>query len=277
MAFTGRCLVHRAELMELRGAWAEALDEARRAGERALAARQPRRRRRGLYRQGELHRLRGDAAAAEAAFRTASGYGREPQPGLACLRLQQGRPDLADAAIRRVLAATPERGLRAEVLPAAVDILLAVGDVAAARDAARRARRARRRGRGAAGSARWRRTRAARSRWPAAMPATRSSRCARPSASGRSWRRRTRRHASRVLAGLACRALGDEDSAALELDAARAAFAAARRAAGPRPARRRTGTADAAAAARAEPRGRPRCCAGSPRAPRTRRSPPSSC
>ena len=54
---------------------------------------------------------------------------------------------------------------------------------------------------------------------------------------------------SRMLAGLACRALGDDDSAALELDAARAAFAAARRAAGPRPARRRAGTADAAAAA----------------------------
>ena len=224
VAFTGRCLVHRAELMELRGAWAEALGEARRAGDRALEAGNRDAAAEAWYRQGELHRLRGDAAAAEAAFRTASEYGREPQPGLACLRLQQGRPDVADAAIRRVLAATPERGARGEVLPAAVDILLAVGDVAAARDAARElgalagedddgalcALAAHARGAVALAGGDPR----------DALVALR--------AAVRAWQALDAPYdvaRARVLAGLACRALGDEDSAELELDAARAAFA----------------------------------------------------
>ena len=201
-----------------------------------------------LYRQGELHRVRGDAAAAEAAFRTASGHGREPQPGLACLRLQQGRPDLAAAAIRRVLAATPERGLRAEVLPAAVDILLAVGDIAAARDAAvELGELAGEDTEGRLGAM------AAGARGAVAL-AGGDARDALVAlrAAVRVWQELEAPYEearARVLAGLACRALGDEDSAALELDAARRAFAAL----GARPdlARlgRLAGTADAAAAA----------------------------
>jgi DNA-binding CsgD family transcriptional regulator len=245
VAFTGRCLVHRAEIMELRGAWADALDEARRAGDRALAGGNAAAAGEAWYRQGEIHRLRGEAAAAEAAFRAASGHGREPQPGRACLRLQQGRPDRADATIRRVLAATPEPGLRAELLPAAVDIMLAAGDLAAARRTAHElAALAGDDARGqlaalaaralgavdlAGGDAR------------AALVALRTA--------GAAWQELGAPYEvarTQVLAGHACRALGDEDSARLELDAARATFAAL----GALPdLRRLAGTADPAAAA----------------------------
>ena len=53
------------------------------------------------YRQAELLRLRGEFAAAEEAYREASRLGWEPQPGLAQLRLAQGKRDAALAAIRR--------------------------------------------------------------------------------------------------------------------------------------------------------------------------------
>ena len=44
-----------------------------------------------FYQQAELHRLRGEFARAEEAYRQASHVGREPQPGLALLRLAQGQ------------------------------------------------------------------------------------------------------------------------------------------------------------------------------------------
>ena len=81
-----------------------------------------------LYLQGELHRLRGDFDAAERAYRDASARGREPQPGLALLRLTRGDRAAADAAIRRALAETGEPLKRARLLPGYVEIVLAVGD-----------------------------------------------------------------------------------------------------------------------------------------------------
>ena len=135
VAFTGRCLIHRAEIKQLRGEWSDALDEARRAGERLAQGFNRPATAQAFYRQAEVHRVRGDHSAAEQAYAAASRYGFEPQPGLALLWLAQDRAGSAAAAIGRALAETSERPNRAALLPAAVEILLAVGDVDAARQA----------------------------------------------------------------------------------------------------------------------------------------------
>jgi DNA-binding NarL/FixJ family response regulator len=224
VAHTGVCLVHRAEILELQGAWREALEEARRARERCergmvnqAAIGQ------AVYRQGELKRLRGDFPAAEEAYREASRYGCEPQPGLALLRLSQGNTDAALAAIRRVLGETSDPLKRARLLSAQLEITLAVDDVEAARCAccelgevasgyqcvvlAAMASRAR----GAVALAEGDPS--------AALVALRQA-C-------RAWQELEAPYELarlRVLVGLACRALGDEDAAALELEAAGSVF-----------------------------------------------------
>src|SRR6185436_1595776 len=134
VAFTGRCLVHRAEILQLDGLWPDALAEARRAGNHFIETRNPAA---GLarYRQGELLRLQGEFAAAERAYKEASGFGWEPQPGLAQLRLVQGRTEAAAAAIRLAEAATSLPLERARLLPAFIEIMLAVGETEAARSA----------------------------------------------------------------------------------------------------------------------------------------------
>ena len=137
VAFTGRCLTHRAGIMQLHGAWRDALEAARFARERCEQAMNRAATGQALYQQGELHRLQGDAAAAEAAYREASRYGREPQPGLALLRLQQGNVDAAAAAIRRVVDEATQPMQRAGLLPAYAEIMLASGDVEEARAASR--------------------------------------------------------------------------------------------------------------------------------------------
>jgi DNA-binding CsgD family transcriptional regulator len=134
VAFSGICRVHRAEILQLGGAWPEALSEAQRARERAMPID-----RRAVaaasYQTGEVHRLRGDFAAAEEAYRSASQEGLEPQPGLALLRLEQGRSEAALAAIRRAAKVTTGPCRRARLLPACVEILLACGEREEARAA----------------------------------------------------------------------------------------------------------------------------------------------
>jgi DNA-binding CsgD family transcriptional regulator len=224
VTFTGQCLVHRAEILRLGGAWAEAVEAARRAAERLAEADDEQAIGAAAYQQAEAHRVLGQPEAAEAAYRLASRWGREPQPGLALLRLAQGRPEAAEAAIRRVLGETTDRLGRARLLPAAVEILLVTGDTGAAGEAADEL----------AGIADQYGTKAllahAGQARGAVLLACGDAGAAVAALRGawRAWRELEAPYEAaraRVLIGLACRALGDEDAAAMELDAARADLA----------------------------------------------------
>lgn len=224
VAFTGRCLVHRAEIMQLHGAWRDALAEARLAERRFAEKMNQAAAGQAIYRQGEVRRLLGELAEAEEAYRDASRLGWESQPGLALLRLAQGNAGAAAAAIRRVVAETTDRLKRAGLLPAYVEILLAVGDAEEARRGCReleeiaegfeggmlRAMAAYAHGAVdlAEGDARSALVslRRAREVWQELEVPYEAAR-------------------ARALLGLACRALGDDDTAGLELEAARDVFA----------------------------------------------------
>lgn len=133
--FPGLCRVHRAEVMRLRGAWSEAEREAEQATEDLLEP-MPAFASEALYQLGEVRRQRGDLAGAEQAFTRASDLGREPQPGLALLRLAQGSVKAAAAAMRRALAQEGNRLARARLLSAQVEIAVADRDLDGARQAA---------------------------------------------------------------------------------------------------------------------------------------------
>jgi DNA-binding CsgD family transcriptional regulator len=138
IAHQGVCLVHRAEIMTMSGAWKEALEELRRCGEQFTSgALNQRAIGDAAYLEGEVHRLRGEFDRAEEAFVRSSRLGRDPQPGLSLMRLAQGKSDAAPASIRRAVSETP-RGLpRVALLPAFVEIMLATDDVDAAASASR--------------------------------------------------------------------------------------------------------------------------------------------
>jgi ATP/maltotriose-dependent transcriptional regulator MalT len=177
----------------------------------------------GRYLTGEVHRLRGDLEQAEEAYGQASLLGLEPQPGLALVRLARGHPAAAAAAIRRALGETADRLMRAGLLPAAVEIMLATGEVDEARSACHElaaiasdyesemltALHAQARGAVelAAGDA------------GAALVSLRRA--------SKIWQELEAPYEAaraRVLVGRACRALGDKDAFALELHAARTVF-----------------------------------------------------
>jgi tetratricopeptide (TPR) repeat protein len=209
--------------MQLHGAWRDAMDEARQAcellsGPSAHAAAGM-----AYYQLAGLHRLRGEFAAAEEAYRQASRWGRAPQPGLALLRLAQGHAGAAAAAIRTALEDAHDGAERAELLSAYADILLAEGDAGAARAAVGELAEA-----------------AAHFRAPFLHAVSAQAAGAVLLAEGDARAALTElRHARqtwheldapyeaarvRVLTGLACRQLGDSDTAAMELDAARWVF-----------------------------------------------------
>jgi ATP/maltotriose-dependent transcriptional regulator MalT len=132
--YRGHCLLQRAEIMQHRGEWRSATEEAQQACEwlsqptpkPILGA--------AFYRLAELHRLRGEFAEAEEAYRQASQWERCARPGFAQLHLALGRVDAANSAIRRIIEEeAQEPGSRAKALEAYVEIMLAADDVSLAR------------------------------------------------------------------------------------------------------------------------------------------------
>jgi ATP/maltotriose-dependent transcriptional regulator MalT len=223
VAFSGRCLVHRAQILRLQGEWPAALAEAERADRRFQQSMNTAAAAKASYLRAEVRRLRGELRAAEEGYREASVLGLEPQPGLALLRLAQGAIDAAAAGIRRSLSETSERLPRAGLLAAAVEIMIAAGALDEAHSACReleeicskcesdllRAQLAEARGAVllAEGDA------------AAALPELRHA-C-------QAWRALEAPYEAaraRVLTGRACRALGDDEAFVLELEAARAVF-----------------------------------------------------
>jgi DNA-binding CsgD family transcriptional regulator len=224
VAHSGLCLVHRAQLMTLGGTWRDALDELRRLGERYTAGvLNQRALGDAAYQRGEVHRLQGEFEEAETAYRQATRFGREPQPGLALLRLAQGNGEAAAAAIRRAVSESTQPLKRVGLLPAYVQVMLAAGDVEAARGAGRELDEiAERQGTdllaAMAGQARGE-VALAEGDEQAALVALRRA-C-------QAWQELDAPHEAaraRVLLGLTCRSLGDDDSAAFELEAARGVF-----------------------------------------------------
>jgi DNA-binding CsgD family transcriptional regulator len=125
LAFAGECRVHRAEILELLGEWHDAMAEID-----GVTPNDPDSdsRAEAHYRRAELHRVQGRSDEAETAYRAANDAGREPQPGLALLRLGHGSVQAATTMVTLALHDAREPARRIALLPAAGEILVAAGD-----------------------------------------------------------------------------------------------------------------------------------------------------
>jgi DNA-binding NarL/FixJ family response regulator len=218
--FAGECKVRRAELKQLRGAWSEALQEL--AGV-TKADVDPWAAGCAAYVRGNLDRLRGDYEAADVSFAEAAGLGYEPQPGLALLRLARGSSQAAAAMVRRSLAETTDVGKRIELLFAASEIMLAIGQndeaVGAVEELAARSASSRSPVVTAVHQQALAALRIAQGAPDAALAPLRSALA--------TWVRTPAPYdeaRTRVLLAAACRSLGDRESAERELERARSLF-----------------------------------------------------
>ncbi|WP_372697806.1 LuxR C-terminal-related transcriptional regulator [Arthrobacter sp. JSM 101049] len=221
--FRGECLVHRAQILILNGDWHEATEQVRVACRRLESPPgQP-----GIgtayYEAGELHRLRGEHAAAENSYRRASACGHEIQPGFALLRLAQGRLDAAVSGIRRALDEPGQAFHRPRVLAASVEIALAAGQLSDARAAAEELAAI-----AAAGEVRFLQAMSTQAVGAVLLaegqPREALDELRRASDSWRDLSAPYQSARVRVLQGRCCRELGDLDAAQMEFDAAAAAF-----------------------------------------------------
>jgi class 3 adenylate cyclase len=131
---SGDCRVHHAGLLNWRGEWSEAEEEAATGCDElphdlmhvGMAS----------YEVGEIRLQRGDLAGAEEAFERAHELGRSPQPGLALVRLAQRNTKGAASMIENALDDERVPVARALLLGAQEEIALAGGDLDVARAAA---------------------------------------------------------------------------------------------------------------------------------------------
>ncbi len=221
--FRGQCLVRRAEIMQLHGKWNDAMNEIEQActllsqppGEKAAGE--------AFYRQAELFRLQGHFKKADEAYRQAYKWGRKPQPGLALLRLARGETDAATTAIRQAEEEVKDLLGRTRILPAYVEIMINAKELSAAQTAADELSEAADELQASFLQAIADYTRGSvllASGEPKAAVNKLRDALARLKVIGASYE--TAR--TQVLLGLACRKLGDKDTADMELDIAREIF-----------------------------------------------------
>jgi len=219
----GLCRIYRGEVLALRGAWDEAEAELRRAHQQLLPHK-PQGAAEASYGVGEVLRHRGDLVEAERAFVQAQQLGWDPQPGMALLRLAQGRVAAAAAALRSALASPRvDRFGSARLLAAQVEVAIAAGALDEARSAARELMAI---ADGLSSAA----VRATASMAQGALHLAEGSTAAALEqfrAALRGWRELQLPYEearARLLIGTTQRVLGDEEGGRIEIDAARAGF-----------------------------------------------------